>query len=223
MRLLLIRHAQSTDNVPGILGTTIPGPELTELGREQAAAIPKALAGQPIDAIYVSPMQRTGLTAAPLAAERDLSIEVLEGLEEIDAGDFEGRSDQDAIHVYMGTIISWWQNIDARVPGGESGTEFFQRFTDAIEAATAEHDVVAVFSHGASIRTWASSIPRNVGQEFSKTHDLPNTAMVVLEGSSADGWIVTHWDGEPIGGAELEDELAADPTGESPTAGIASN
>lgn len=223
MRLLLIRHAQSTDNVPGILGTTIPGPALTALGREQAAAIPAALAGQPIDAIYVSPMQRTGMTAEPLAAERGITIHVLDGLEEISAGDYEGRSDKEAIHIYMGTIISWWKDITARVPGGESGEEFFERFNAAIATAVDGYENVAVFSHGASIMTWASSVPRNVGQEFSKSHDLGNTAMVVLEGSPTDGWTVTHWDGEPIGGVELADVSVADPIGESPEAEVANS
>lgn len=216
VRLLLIRHAQSTDNIPGILGTTIPGPVLTELGREQAAAIPAALAGQPIDAIFVSPMQRTGMTAEPLARERGIQIHELDGLVEISAGDYEGRSDKEAIRGYMGTIVSWWKDITARVPGGESGEEFFERFGGAIAAAVDGRENVVVFSHGASIITWASSVPGNVGEEFSRTHDLGNTAMVALEGSVADGWTVTHWDGEPVGGAELEDVSAADPTGESP-------
>src|ERR1700761_4036649 len=100
MRLLLIRHAESTDNVPGILGTSVPGPVLTDLGREQAAAIPAALADQPIDAIFVSSMQRTSLTAAPLATDRGLDVTVLDDLGEISAGDYEGRSDKEAIHTY---------------------------------------------------------------------------------------------------------------------------
>jgi broad specificity phosphatase PhoE len=215
MRLLLIRHAQSTDNVVDILGTKVPGPVLTDLGREQAAAIPAALSDESIDAIYVSTMQRTGMTAAPLAENRSLPVQVIEGIEEIGAGDFEGRSDKDSIHAYMGTIISWWQSSAARVPGAESGDEFFARFTAAINGAVRGHDTVAVFSHGASIRTWASAISRNIDEAFSRTHDLPNTAMIVLEGSPDDGWIATHWDGEPVGGAELDDPLAVDPTGDA--------
>jgi broad specificity phosphatase PhoE len=215
MRLLLIRHAQSTDNVVGILGTELPGPDLTDLGREQAAAIPAALSDESIDAIYVSTMQRTGMTAVPLAERLGLRAQVIDGIQEIGAGEFEGRSDRDAIHGYMGTIISWWQTSAARIPGAESGDEFFTRFTGAINGAVRGHDTVAVFSHGASIRTWASAISRNIDEAFSRTHDLPNTAMIVLEGSPEDGWVATHWDGEPVGGAELDDPLAVDPTGDA--------
>ena len=215
MRLLLIRHAQSTDNVPGILGTTIPGPVLTDLGVEQAAAVPAALAGESIEAIYVSTMQRTALTAAPLAEALGLDAQVIDGLQEISAGDVEGRSDKDSIRSYMGTILSWWQDAGARIAGGESGDEFFARFTNAIGEAVRGHETVAVFSHGAAIRTWASATSRNIDEAFSRAHDLPNTGMIVLEGSPADGWVATSWAGEPLGGESLEDAVAADPTGEA--------
>jgi broad specificity phosphatase PhoE len=216
MRLLLIRHGQTVDNVKGKLGTVIPGPALTELGEEQAAAIPAALTGETIEAIYVSNMQRTALTAAPLAAALGLDALILDGLREISAGEFEARSDKESVRAYMGTILSWWQDSAARVPGGESGDEFFARFTDAIGEATEGHDgTVAVFSHGAAIRTWASATSRNIDEAFSRVHDLPNTAMIVLEGSPADGWTATHWNGEPVGGAALDDPTAIDPTGEA--------
>jgi broad specificity phosphatase PhoE len=215
MRLLLIRHAQTPENVAGILGSTIPGPALTELGLEQAAAIPAALAGESIDAVFVSTMQRTALTAAPLVSALGFSAQVIDGLQEIHAGDFEGRSDKDAIRGYMGTIISWWQDSTARIPGGESGDEFFARFTAAVETAVEGRETVVLFSHGAAIRTWASATSKNIDEAFSRSHDLKNTAMITLEGSPAEGWITTHWDGEPVGGDRLDDVLAVDPIGEA--------
>ena len=215
MRLILIRHGQTPDNVEGILGSTIPGPALTDLGHEQAAAIPAALASETIDAIWISTMQRTGLTAAPLAEATGITPRVNDGFREIGSGEFEGRSDKDAVRGYMGTIISWWQDSAARIPGGESGDEFFARFTSAIALAVADHDTVVVFSHGAAIRTWASAISRNIDEAFSRSHDLPNTAIIVMEGSPIDGWVTTQWHGEPEGGAELEDAVALDPTGEA--------
>jgi probable phosphoglycerate mutase len=79
-----------------------------------------------------------------------------------------------------------------------------------------EHEgTVAVFSHGAALRTWASAISTNIDEAFSRTHDLPNTAMIVLEGSPSEGWIATHWDGEPVGGEQFDDPSALDPIGEA--------
>lgn len=216
MRILLIRHGQTPDNVSGSIGTVLPGPGLTELGFRQASAIPEALAAERIEAIYVSTLRRTRLTAGPLANSRGLEIREVDGLQEITGGDLEGLQDADSVTAYMGTIFSWWSDFSGRIPGGESGTEFFTRFTEAINSIAGSHDgTVAVFSHGAAIRTWASYSAANLDAAFSRTHGLENTAVVVIEGSPADGWNATHWAGEPVGGSALEDATALDPTGEA--------
>ncbi len=217
MRLLLIRHGQTIDNVHGALGTVVPGPGLTELGAAQAAAIPAALAGEAIDAVVVSTMTRTQQTAAPLAAALGLEPRIVDGLQEIDAGDLEGRSDEEAIRLYMGTIFSWWSSFDGRIPGGENGAEFSERYTAAIAEVYAEHPdgTVAVVSHGAAIRTWGCWSAQNLDAEFSRTHVLENTGVVTLEGSPDGGWVATHWEGTPVGGVALEDASAPDPTGEA--------
>ncbi|GGF10851.1 histidine phosphatase family protein [Subtercola lobariae] len=220
MRLLLIRHGQTIDNVNGAIGTTVPGPALTELGAAQAAAIPAALDGERIDAIYVSAMQRTRLTAEPLAAARGIEPQVVEGLHEISAGELEQRTDTESIKVYIGTIFAWWNDFSARIPGGENGAEFYARYDGAIEWIAAQHaadpeSTVAIVSHGAAIRAWASFTSQNLDAQFSRDHPLDNTAVVVLEGSPEAGWVTTAWAGEPLGGPALEDATAVDPTGEA--------
>jgi probable phosphoglycerate mutase len=216
MRLLLIRHGQTPDNARGALGAVVPGPGLTPLGRAQAAAVPDALANETIEAIYVSTMVRTHETAAPLAAALGITPTVLPGLREISAGSLEQRSDEEAIRLYMGTIFSWADDRAARIPAAESGHEFFARYDDAIGEIAARHDgTVAVFSHGAAIRTWASWACRNVGMEFSRANHLENTAVVIVEGSPDEGWLTRQWGDAPLGGAELEDATAPDPTGEA--------
>lgn len=216
MRLLLIRHGQTQDNVEGNIGTAIPGPPLTELGLRQAEAIPAALADEDIEAIYVSTLTRAQLTAQPLAQALGLQVQVIEGVHEIGGGDLEGKSDEGSIRTYMGTIFSWWQDFDARIPGSENGHEFNDRFTAAVNRIAAEHEgTVVLISHGAAIRTWASWTSNNVDAAFSRVHDLPNTAMVIVEGTPEAGWVTAQWNGEPVGGVGLEDPTAIDPTGEA--------
>lgn len=217
MRLLLIRHGQTIDNVRGELGTVVPGPGLTELGEEQARAIPAALAHETVDAIYTSTMVRTQRTAVPLARHLGIEATVVDGIHEIAAGDLEQRSDVDAVSAYIGTIVAWQHDFGARIPGGEDGHEFFGRFNRTIARIAEEHDgTVVVVSHGAAIRTWASWASRNLDADFTRSHDLVNTGIVILQGSPSSGWVTTHWAGDPVGGEQLADAGAADPTGTAP-------
>lgn len=101
MRLILIRHGQTPSNVGHHLDTAEPGPGLTDLGHEQARELPAALAGEPIDALYVSTLLRTQQTAAPLAEERGLALRIRRGLREITAGRLEMANDEESIRTYM--------------------------------------------------------------------------------------------------------------------------
>ncbi|NQX27355.1 histidine phosphatase family protein [Microbacteriaceae bacterium VKM Ac-2854] len=201
MRLILIRHGQTPSNVDGLLDTRIPGPGLTELGLEQAAAVPAVLEGERIDAIAVSNMVRTHLTAAPLVAERGLVPVERAGVREITSGDLEMKSDEESVRLYMGTVFRWAEGeLDVRMPGGESGAEFFERYDAVIaELAAAGHESVVVVSHGAAIRCWTGLRGANLDAEFIAEHAIDNTGVVVLEGSGTD-WTVLTWAGEPVGG-----------------------
>jgi probable phosphoglycerate mutase len=217
MRLLLIRHGQTAANVRGLLATARPGPGLTKLGHRQAASIPHALTGEQIAAIYVSPLTRTTETAEPLAASLGLDPQVLEGLEEIEAGDLEDRRDMPSVMIYVRTVFGWAAgDLDVRMPGAIDGSEFFARFDAAIEAVAAQHPdaTVAIVSHGAAIRVWSGARAANLSADYTAHRHLDNTGVVVLTGSPADGWLAETWAGEPIGGLELADHSAADPTGD---------
>ncbi|MBB5634103.1 putative phosphoglycerate mutase [Cryobacterium mesophilum] len=200
MRLLLIRHGQTPGNVLGQLDTAHPGPGLTELGRTQAEALATSLSDAGVAALYASTLVRTQLTAAPLSAARRLEVEVLSGLHEIGAGELEARSDRESIRRYLETLYAWGLgDLDAALPGGSDGNEFFGRFdADVATIASAGVDVAAVFSHGAAIRVWAANRARNVLPAFGAENNLDNTGVVTLEGSVAEGWTLTDWAGTPI-------------------------
>lgn len=217
MRILFIRHGQTPANVLGALDTAHPGPGLTELGHQQARAVPGALADEDIEGMFVSTLLRTQLTAGPLAAARGLDAQVLNGLHEIGAGALEGLRDERSQLTYIDTVFSWAAgDLSREMPGGDDGHEFFGRFDDAIDTVARNHaGTVAVVSHGAAIRTWAGARADNVDVDYAVTHPLSNTGVVLVTGSPVDGWQVEEWDGDPIGGRELLDVSADDPTGEA--------
>ncbi len=216
MRLIFIRHGQTPANVLGLLDTAHPGPGLTELGATQAAAIPDALDGQGVDALFASTLIRTQLTAQPLAAARGLGVTVLGGLHEIEAGALEGRGDMPSVRIYLETVFAWGSgDLDVRMPDGPDGHNFFGRYNDDLESIVRSGvDSAAVVSHGAAIRVWVAAHAKNVAPMFAAEHHLDNTGIVVLDGSFDDGWSLARWADQPIGGAVLADASAEDPTGE---------
>ncbi|MFC7361706.1 histidine phosphatase family protein [Nocardioides astragali] len=216
MRLLLMRHGQTHANVSGELDTAHPGVDLTDLGRAQAVAASRALADEPIDAIYVSSRVRTHQTAAPTAEDRDIELTQLDGLEEIQAGDFEMRKDHDAVAGYIGCVATWLEgDLTHRMPGAETGEEFLERFDAAVRRIVdAGHDAALIVSHGAALRTWVSTRMEPHPDAPPAHQPLHNTALIVLEGDLDAGWRMVSWQGHPVGGAYLEDAAAEDPTGD---------
>ncbi|PTM99939.1 histidine phosphatase family protein [Streptomyces sp. VMFN-G11Ma] len=201
MRLLLVRHGQTPSNVDFLLDTAVPGPGLTALGERQAAALPGALADEDIEALYVSTLVRTQLTAAPLAAARGLEPLVRDGIREIAAGDLEmlpGNSEHGLL--YMKTVFAWAEGDTAlRMPGGENGEEALARYDAVVaEAARSGAAAVAMVSHGAAIRMWTAARADNVDVAFAADRPLDNTGVVILEGSPTDGWKALSWAGAVV-------------------------
>ena len=223
MRLVLIRHGQTPSNVLGLLDTIPPGPGLTELGSDQAAAVPETVAAELIEAVYASTANRAQLTAAPLAAARGLEVVVRGGLREIAAGDWEMRGDDASVNGYLGLIGGWMAGrLDQRSPGpgGESGREVLQRFDEVIrEIVSTGVAGAAVVAHGAINRLWASVRATNLDDEFGATHALRNTGIVVLSGDLERGWTALSWTGSEVddrGVGLQKGRPGTDPTDDDP-------
>lgn len=210
MRLILIRHGQTPNNVLRLLDTSIPGPGLTPLGFAQAQAVPHALENEDIEALYISTLTRTALTAAPLAEAKDLVPDVRDGLREIAAGDVEMKGDDASVGIYLEAVKAWLKgDLSVRMPGADSGHEILARFDAVVaEALATGATTVAMVSHGAMIRFWAGIRGNNIDWADPKYHDLSNTGMVILEstdaaknsGTTSGGWDIIDWRGAPAGG-----------------------
>ncbi|MET0725214.1 MAG: histidine phosphatase family protein [Leifsonia sp.] len=215
MRLLLLRHGQTSSNVLGLLDTDAPGPSLTDLGERQAREVPVALAALALapQALFVSTVLRTQQTAVPSAREFALRGTVLAGVREIEAGALEDLSDPESVRTYLTTAFSWADgDLDRRIPQGPDGHEFLARFDEAIAQVVATDAPTAlVVSHGMAIRTWAAARAANVGPGFAAEHELDNTGLVTLETDAEGRWRLVDWHADPIMGPQLADATAVDP------------
>ncbi|CAN5138017.1 histidine phosphatase family protein [soil metagenome] len=200
MRLILVRHGQTSSNVAGLLDTDEPGAGLTGLGLEQAAALPEVLREESIEVLYVSTLLRTQQTAAPLASTLGLEVRIRDGLREVRAGALEMLGDEASVQTYLSTTFAWSSgDLHARMPGAESGAEVFARY----DAVVAEIDgsgagTAAIVSHGSVIRSWTAARAENITPVFAATNALANTGTVVLEGSPSDGWHAVTWEGRTV-------------------------
>ncbi len=90
-RLILARHGESVYSVRGLVnGDPSVDVGLTAAGEEQARALGRAVAGEPIDLCVVSTMRRTRATADAALAARSVRVEEMAELADPGAGRFEG-------------------------------------------------------------------------------------------------------------------------------------
>ena len=231
MRIVLLRHGQTTSNITHALDTAVPGPGLTDLGERQAAAAAAVLADRGVDAVWASTATRAQQTARPLADALGLEVGVLDGLRETGAGELEMRTDDEAVRRYVETTVAWGTgDLSARIPGAQDGTEVLARYDTAIArvagsgAGTGAGCAVAV-SHGAVIRLWTALRVRGVDVGSMAQRWMENTGAVTIEqvdpgqgvGTDEDRrpWRLVEWHGEPLGGPGL----APDRDQEGPLAG----
>jgi len=195
--LTFVRHAQSVSNAEQVLDTAVPGPSLTPDGEKQAQEIATELGRDDIDGIYASAMARAQQTAAPLSKDLSEPVDVLPGLNEIDAGWFEGEPMDRAEDTYLVAPMDWLRGYhDFSIPGSVSGNEFNDEFGAAVQKIydSGDSDPVA-FSHGAAIMFWTQMNVKNPKHSLVTAHPLPNAGRVVISGSPETGWTLVDWDG----------------------------
>ena len=151
-KLLLIRHAL-TDWVGKRLAGRTPGLHLNEVGYAQGEALARWLAPVSLAAIYSSPLERAIETAQPLAATHGLAVQVLEGLGEVDCGEWAGRELDELRKEELWAVLQIYP-AGARFPGGESLRQARDRMVAALDGIRDTHpgQVVAVVSHADPIR-----------------------------------------------------------------------
>ncbi len=184
--ILLVRHGSSMAFDPD--GPSFPlmpdgqgDPPLAPEGHEQAELVGARLASEPITAIYVTTLQRTVQTAAPLVEATGLSPIVEPGLREIFLGEWEGgRGRQimgEGTHPIALEVMrtgSW-----DSVPGAETQAEFRPRCLEALARIHADNPdgKVVAFSHGGVIGAVVNEL---LGLRESRWLGVGNTSITHL-------------------------------------------
>jgi broad specificity phosphatase PhoE len=183
---LLVRHG-AHDLLGRAIAGRAPGIGLNEQGRSQALQLVSRLQHRPIDAIYSSPRQRARETAAPLAARRELEVNVSDAFDEIDFGEWTGKSFDDL----RADQPRWSEWVDhkstARAPGGEPFADVPQRALAGLDRLAQLHEQqhVLIASHGDVIRAIIASVLRMSLDDLECFEIVPaSLSIVVAQG----GW-----------------------------------
>jgi probable phosphoglycerate mutase len=156
--VILVRHGASAPAVPGEPFPLVDGhgdPPLAPEGVAQAEAVAVRLAREDLRAIFVTPLQRTHASAAPLSARTGLPPAVVPDLVEVSLGEWEGGEFR--IRMAEGDAIAIQAVAEERwevIPGAETMEALAQRVRVGIQAvvALAGPDTrVAAIVHGGVI------------------------------------------------------------------------
>ena len=156
--LVLVRHGASAAAIPGTPLPLVDGrgdPPLADAGHAQARAVAERLEGEELAAIFVTPLQRTAQTAAPLAEATGLEPVVVPELAEVSLGEWEGGEYR--IRAYQGDPLVRRIFEEERwdlIPGAESPEDVETRVRAGIErivAAVGPDAVAAAVVHGGII------------------------------------------------------------------------
>lgn len=149
-RIILVRHGQTEWNrVERFRGRAdIP---LNETGLAQAEATGRRIAAEwRPSAVYSSPLSRAVKTAGVIAGHFDLPVLTHPGLIDIDYGQWEGLTPDEARVRWPQIINSWYTSPDAtHIPGGETLADVRTRSMEAIKELVDCHgsQTVVAVSH----------------------------------------------------------------------------
>jgi phosphoserine phosphatase len=139
-RIILVRHGQTEWNrIERFRGRAdIP---LNETGLAQAEATGQRIAAewQP-SAIYASPLSRAVKTAEAIANHYDLQIQPHPGLADIDYGEWQGLTPEEARQRWPVEIDAWYHSPHTvSISGGESLDDLRQRLMETVNELAARH------------------------------------------------------------------------------------
>lgn len=148
-----MRHAESEGNRDGQMQGR-QGSRLTDLGRDQARAAGRWLAGRGIARVLSSPLERAAETAALAAAAAGLPApEPFAPLSEIDIGIFTGLTGEAAAARHPAVYAAFQRSSWDAVPGAETAADLYERAmtvwrTLLARAADGERSILCVTHSG---------------------------------------------------------------------------
>jgi len=182
-RIFLVRHGatelSAEDRFAGATDVL-----LSDSGREQARLLGIRLAGEPLAAVYASPMRRTIVTAELASSPHGLPVSPMEGLREINHGRWEGKTRAEVEREFPEEYARYEHDPYSFAPaGGETGLAVTARALPALLDIVDRHcdREVLVVSHKATIRLILSSLLGFDPRKYRDRLDQSPAALNILD------------------------------------------
>jgi probable phosphoglycerate mutase len=159
-RVFLVRHGATILTAENRFAGAVEVP-LSDDGREQARRLSMRLRGEPIAAVYASPLGRAAETARIAAEPHGLPVHTDARLREISHGRWEEMTRTEVEERFPAEVESWEADPYTFAPeGGETGLDVTARALPAMLELVRAHpgQTILVVSHKATIRLLLSSL-----------------------------------------------------------------
>lgn len=184
MRLIFVRHGATEWNVAGRYQgqTDVP---LSEKGRAQAAAVGKRFESIPVDVVYSSPLQRAYDTARAIAEPKGLPIHKVEGIKELDFGEWDGLTKEE-LEEKFGEAFIRYRIEPFHYPMSGEGTlnRAKLRVGEALEEIKEKYrhtdKTVVVVAHGGILKL-AVFYLLDMSSRLYRCIELSNTSLTVID------------------------------------------
>ena len=152
MKIYLIRHGQTDWNLEG----KIQGRHdvsLNETGSKQAELLAMGMDKRPVVQIFSSRQKRALETAQAVGRRQHVAVTVVDGLEEVEFGEWEGKTWDEISREYPEEFKVWCtEPAEIVPPGGESRPQIYRRIGNALkEILRRSRGDIAIVSHGAAL------------------------------------------------------------------------
>ncbi len=185
--IILVRHGRTALNAQGRMRGHADVP-LDEVGIEEARRAAASLSGIAAASLRTSPLARARQTAAAVGRAVGLEAVVDDRLEDLDHGDWEGVSPEEASRSHPRPWAAFRSfPLDARPPGGESLAELERRLRELLIGDLAgEEEPAILVTHELPIRLLLARLAGSGNASFWEPR-LPTGAVVRLD-RGGDRW-----------------------------------
>lgn len=181
-RFYLIRHGETDWNKAGrYQGRT--NIDLNAEGREQARLLGERFRFLPLDALYVSPLNRAVETANEVARTTGITPVTDEHFIEINFGEWEGHTIEELSEKFGSAYTDFFKDpFDHPVPGEGSFQNAMDRAIEGFNILAKRHQGqnVAIISHGGLLRVMLVGL-LEMGDAFYRKTWMTNTSVTMLD------------------------------------------